>query len=230
MAAGKVRDRRDAALELGEWLLAGHQQTCVADPVLVPRRLINEALFVHHLHQALGERADGAAEEERHRNVPIASGVDELQGDPAEVHAARDARRWRVPPARTQAGRLGSHHRRGLDRDIDVLANAIADGAEKRHQRPDSSFRSAVQPRLRDGEAKRCAVVVAGHEHRSGGGVEGEVAGGPVGLRAGLPERRYGNDHERRIDGAQRVIAQPQAVEVAGVKGLEEDVGRAGEG
>ena len=111
-----------------------------------------------------------------------------------------------------------------------MLANAIADGAEKRHQRPDSSFRSAVQPRLRDGEAKRCAVVVAGHEHRSGGGVEGQVAGGPVGLRAGLPERRYGNDHERRIDGAQRGIAQPQAVEVAGVKGLEEDVGRAGEG
>ena len=111
-----------------------------------------------------------------------------------------------------------------------MLANAIADGAEKRHQRPDSSFRSAVQPGLRDGEAKRRAVVVAGHEHRSGGGVEGQVAGGPVGLRAGLPERRYGNDHERRIDGAQRVIAQPQAVEVAGVKGLEEDVGRAGEG
>ena len=66
VAAGEARDRRDAALELGEWLLAGHQQTCVADPVLVPRRLINEALFVHHRHQALGERADGAAEEERH--------------------------------------------------------------------------------------------------------------------------------------------------------------------
>ena len=111
-----------------------------------------------------------------------------------------------------------------------MLANAIADRAEKRHQRPDSSFRSAVQPRLRDGEAERRTVVVAGHEHRARGGVERQVTGCPVGLRSGLSERRDGDDHERRIAGAEGRIAQPQAIEVPGVKGLEQDIGRAGEG
>ena len=71
----------------------------VADPVLVPRGLVAEALLVHPLHEAAGEGTDGRAEQEGDRDVAV-------RARPTPC-GCRGRRSSTPPPARAASGGVG---------------------------------------------------------------------------------------------------------------------------
>src|SRR5262245_23930760 len=83
-------DARLHPFELGERLRSREQQIAVADPVLVARGGVAEALLVDTLPQPSCERTDGRTKAEGYRNVAGTGREDEWQCNGAVTDAARE--------------------------------------------------------------------------------------------------------------------------------------------
>ena len=224
LGAGEVGDRAQHALILLGRLLTAEQQRRVVEPVLVPRRLVAEALLVHPLHEPAGERADGA-EEEGDRDVAVRRVPDQGDQQRTERYPAGLSRRLLVADGYGEDRRLRRLRRRLLRRDVHVLPAAGAQSLAVGDQGRARGLCAAVQEGLRDGVAQRRAVVVAGHRHRPGRRHHRQVGGGVAGLRPVLPEGADRDVDESGVELLQRLVAEAQRGHVPGVGRLDEEVG-----
>ncbi len=97
-------------------------------------------------------------------------------------------------------GLLGGH--------VDVLTEAAARPLGQREQRAVGGLGTRVQPRLGNGRANRCAIIVARERERAAGGDDRQIGRGPVGLRSVTAERRDRHVHEGRVHGGQLVAVE----------------------
>ena len=201
----------------------------VGDPVFVAGGGVAAAFVVDPLDQPAAERTDGGAEQERDRDPAVAGGVEEAHRQMPGLEATGGAAHFRRTERRRQDVRLGRERDRLLRRHIDVLAEARAGALVVCNQRGDGGVGAGVEIGLRDAEAHRGTIVVAGEDERTACGEDHQIAVGVAGFRAVLAERGDRDvDHAgidaREIVGAEALLRQP-----AGVERFDHEVRIAGE-
>ena len=121
-------------------------------------------------------------------------------------------------------------HRRLPARRVDPLAVAGRVAMEQRHHRRGGRVGRTHHLGRMTGRAQRIFLadvidqrgrVVAGQTHRA----FDEVGALPIAIRTGLPERRDRGDDQPRIQRVQSLVAETEALEIAGPMILDEDVG-----
>ncbi len=217
------RERGDRVGRLGEAgrrQLAGAEQLEERDVVEVADLLRAMTLGPHPVHQALREPADHVAEQERDRHVPVLGRVHEAQVVRAESHTAGAPLDVGRSDRSGEHDALGGLHEGLLGRHVDVLPDTRAFAGRQGDDGRDRRFERRVVVRLRFADPHRSTIVVAGQHHLTAGRRDGQIAGQPVGLRSGLPERADGDGDERGVGGPQGA-----QVDVHGLA-VEHDVGR----
>ena len=161
----------------------------VVEPVLVARRLVAVALLVDPVHEPAAERAHRRAEQERDRGVAVLARPEELDVEPARLHAAALALRLGAAEGHGQHVALRGLQHRPLRRHRHVLAEAAVGPLGQGHHGAGGGVGAGVEEGLGHDGADRRPVVVTGHGQLAAGGHDRQVGGGPAGLRTRLAER-----------------------------------------
>jgi hypothetical protein len=116
-AAGPLPDRSN------RWWNPSHASDQV-DPVDLQVAVFAATFGVYPVEQALAERADGLAEQDRPRHVAVGGRAPEPHLERSDLGSSAHAGRRRGVVELAEAHRLGGLQHRLLGRDVDVLAPA----------------------------------------------------------------------------------------------------------
>ena len=183
------------------------------------------AALIHPVDQTLHQPAEHTAVDAEH-HLAVPTGPDHQWSNPGRktltVAAALGDHPGVVPPQ----GRCHSQaHHRLMRGNIHVLPLAGAVSLLQRKQGANRTVQTRLQPDLLDPHAQRRPVDVATLVHDPAQRPEHQIRCLQVTVGAGLSERRDRDMDERRIERLQRLIPQPQALEVSDGVRFDEEVG-----
>ncbi len=124
------------------------------------------------------------------------------------------------------AGHVGQHRElRVVERHVDPLPPTRLFATGERRENGDRRERPREEVRDRDADLHRLAAGLARDRHEPAHGLNQEVVSRLVRARARRPVARDRAEDDARVHGRERVVAEPEPVEVAGAEVLDDDVG-----
>jgi hypothetical protein len=217
-------DRLGHAPELRGRLHPRQEARRESDPVLVPRRLVDEALLVHPLEHACRGGPDRLTEQEREVHIAIGAGIDEADARVSDAQPPADALEVAVVPAVIQHHGLGRHHHRGLRGDVDVLAPPAPFARGQRQQRAHGRLGARVEERLGHRRGERRPVLVAAQDHLPASRRHREIRRRPVRLGSDPTEGRDRDDDQTGLALDQSPRIEAPFLEPVQRSGLEQHV------